>query len=94
MKLGGIKPVLLVWMVISSSSKKTLKQEQKFKSPHKELKPQQVEQNLPKRREIPRPCLITTDCVDTAVSYLKLVKDKIYNNEKQLSRMKTQGGAR
>ena len=43
-----------------------------------------------KRREVPRPCLITSDCVDTAVSYLKLVKDKLSNYEKQLSRMKTQ----
>ena len=43
-----------------------------------------------KPKSIPRPCLITTDCVDTAISYLKLLKDKISNFEAQLSRMKVQ----
>ena len=41
-------------------------------------------------KEHHRPCLITADCIDTAVSYMKLLKDKISNFEKQLSRMKTQ----
>ena len=41
-------------------------------------------------KSIHRPCLLTTDCVDTAVSYLKLLKDKVSNYEKQVSRMKTQ----
>ena len=38
----------------------------------------------------PRQTCLSTECVDTAVSYLKLLKDKIGNFEKQFSRMKVQ----
>ena len=43
-----------------------------------------------KRKEIPRQTCLDTDCVDTAVLYLKLFKDKISNYEKQFKRIKTQ----
>jgi len=43
-----------------------------------------------KQHSKPRQTCLSTDCVDTAVTYLKLLKDKIGNFERQLKRMKTQ----
>ena len=37
-----------------------------------------------------RSTCLSTDCVDKAVSYVKLLKDKIGNYDKQLNRMKSQ----
>ena len=59
-------------------------------SKHKKVK----EKSLRNKKENAKPrqsdCSVSTDCVDTAVSYLKVLKDKIGNFDKQLNRMKTQ----
>jgi len=87
---------LLILCLISMSETKKFKEKQRsIKGKHKEtkgIKHKSRKNTLRKynSKETNRQTCLNTDCMDTAVSYLKLFKDKISNFEKQWSRLKTQ----